>query len=330
MAYSLPKADGHEPSGCCRPSNSSRTAGYQRLQRSPPALPHGLHGVVLAVFVIRLAACARLAGQELHQVVEPLVDLRVLVDAGAVEGHHGGGRAGKRAFAPALQHVAEAAVGVLAPLHVLGRSGRWFRWARTGRRSARPAGPSPRTRSRGCRRRARSRLIAPAALLVLRVDDQLDGLGQFLAAVRAAATCRSTRPGTWWRSRGRTSGPWLARRRTRDEAALLGVGQQIIDRPVELARRRGRGRACCRRAMKAMPHRPATATLPRDGPVPKVPSSFCREASQASPLSMARCAAGVTSDGRLSAGLGRGKGRRQEHHNDEGQPSPSPAGRGPG
>src|SRR5262249_55915474 len=56
--------------------------------------PHYLHGVVVAVEVVHGVVDEHLSvGLEGHEILEPGVDLRALVDAGAVEGGNAGGRA---------------------------------------------------------------------------------------------------------------------------------------------------------------------------------------------------------------------------------------------
>ncbi len=155
----------------------------------------------------RSSGCRAIAalprGRTLHQVVEALFDLRPFVDAGAVQRDDAGGRARKQALS-ALHHVHEAAVGVLAALDVVDAAvDRLVGHEQAGV----PRGPQGHHLADGDRDVgvAPLRLIAPAALVVLRVDDQVARPWPASRGCRAASSCRSTRPGTAWRSRGRTS-----------------------------------------------------------------------------------------------------------------------------
>ena len=161
------------------------------------------------------------------------------------------------------------------------------------------------------------RVIAPAAFLVLRIDDQLDGQAELVAEVRAlghAVALGQEERGeavAVHRSLGR-------RRRLDDEAAGLGVGQQVVDGPLDAARPYGPRPGVLPPDMKAMPHRPQIAALLRWVPRPKLPSPFCRLASHCSPWSMARCAAGliisaaVFSGSAVCAAAGEAKSRRRK------------------
>ena len=189
---------------------SRRRAGGESARRGrpdtsgssrPAGVPHGLRGVIMAVeIVVSRRTRPRRAETASGNRAPWRFRARRRCRRG---GHHGGGGAGKGAFA-APEHVHEAAVGVLAALEVLDRSGRSFRWARRGRRSGPPAGPSPGRRDRDVGVAA-LRLVAPAALAVLRVDDQLDGLGQLLAELGPRRHAITLGQKHAWRSRGRTS-----------------------------------------------------------------------------------------------------------------------------
>ena len=65
----------HEPSSPWRATSASRMAGYQLRPILAAGVPHGLHGVVVAIEVMALAVEIVALRQVAHQVVEPLFDL---------------------------------------------------------------------------------------------------------------------------------------------------------------------------------------------------------------------------------------------------------------
>src|SRR5262249_5829356 len=85
--------------------------------------PHRLGGVVVAVEVVHVVAAGELARRlVLHEEVEALLEVLVVVDAGGVQGADAGGGAGERlpGAAAGLGHVAEPALAaVLAAADVL-------------------------------------------------------------------------------------------------------------------------------------------------------------------------------------------------------------------
>ena len=89
-------------------------------------------------------------------------------------------------------------------------------------------------------------IIAPAAFLVLRIDDQLDGQAELVAEFRALGHAVALGQ----EERGEAVAvhrPVGRRRRLDDEAAGLGVGQQVVDGPFDaLAVRSAAGRASAR------------------------------------------------------------------------------------
>ena len=67
-------------------------------------VPHGLHGVVVAVeIVLSRLDTPRAAG--IPSGSQPLVDFRAFVDAGAIQGHDAGGRAGEPLCPPATMYM---------------------------------------------------------------------------------------------------------------------------------------------------------------------------------------------------------------------------------